>query len=113
MGKHRKSTNLTNLDFRDTAILNNSTFLDYMNRLENICLSMFEWVNLPSSMDSRALEKSLFEFGTASILYDKQYGYINTKCATAGKLNIYGLPSRLNCYSYEYSTYRQLYTRIY
>lgn len=110
MRKRRKSTNINNLDFIDTAVLNNTTYLDYMNRLEKICLSMFEWVNLPTSMDSIALEKSLFEFGTACLLYDNQYGFINTKCSIAGKLNIYGLPSRLQCYSYEYSTYRQLYT---
>lgn len=82
MGR-KKSTNLNNVNFIASAILNDATFLDYMHRLEKVCLSIFEWVNLPSSMDSRFLELSLFEFGTASLLYDKKYGFINTKCSTA------------------------------
>lgn len=108
----RKSTNLNNLEFINNAILNDDTFLDYMYRLEKICLSMFEWVNLPSSMDARALEKSLFEFGTASLLYDEDYGFINTNCASAGTVNIYGLPSKFNCYSFDYSKLCRLYSGL-
>ena len=48
----------------------------------------------------------------ASLLRDSKYGFINTKCCSAGDLNIYGLPTRLNCYSFEYNTYRKLYTGI-
>ena len=40
-------------------------------------------------MDSRFLEKTLFFEGQASLLYDENLGYINTKCVDGGYLNIY------------------------
>lgn len=101
-----------NYQFIDSAVLNDATYLDYLKRFEKIALSMFEWVNLPSSMNARWLERSLYLYGQASLLKDKKYGFINTNCASAGKINIYGLPSRLNCYSFEYQDERDLYTGL-
>lgn len=106
----RKSKMNQNYQYIDSAILNDSTYLDYLKRFEKIALSMFEWVNLPKSMNARWLERSLYLYGQASLLKDKKYGFINTNCASAGKINIYGLPSRLNCYSFEYQDERDLYT---
>ena len=57
-----------NKDFINSAILNADTFSDYLYRIQKICLSMFEWVNLPSSMDERWLEKCLFFQGSACLL---------------------------------------------
>lgn len=101
-----------NYQFIDSAILNDATYLDYLKRFEKIALSMFEWVNLPSSMNSRWLERSLYLYGQASLLKDKKLGFINTNCASAGKINIYGLPSRLNCYSFEFQEERTLYSGL-
>ena len=98
------------VQFFDSLYLNDSTYIDYLERMKKICLSMFEWVNLPSSMDSRFLEQTLFYEGKASLLYDDNYGYINTKCADGGALNIYGLPTNLHCYSYTYSTDKLVYS---
>lgn len=102
--------NKNNTAFIDSAYLNDSTYIDYLRRMEKICLSMFEWVNLPSSMNQRFLEKTLFYEGRASLLKDDKYGYINTKCADSGYLNIYDLPTRLHCYSHQYSSDRLVYT---
>ena len=67
-------------------IINDATFNNYLHRFEKICRSIFEWVNLPSSMDARWLEKTLYEQGRATILYDELYGgYINTQCSTSRK----------------------------
>ena len=98
------------IQFFDSAYLNDTTFLDYQRRMMKICLSMFEWVNLPSSMDSRFLEQTLFFEGRASLLYDNDYGYINTKCADNGYLSIYDLPTKLHCYSHQYSSDRLVYS---
>ena len=73
---------------------------------------MFEWVNLPESMNARYLEFCLYYEGQAGLLYDEEYGFINTKVASNGYLNIYGLPSQLNCYSYQYQKSRNLYTGL-
>lgn len=82
------------------AQVNAATLQDYFYRLRKICLSMFEWRNLPDSMDARFLEMTLFNWGQAAMLYSDNYGFINTKAANAGKINIYGLPTQINCFSY-------------
>ena len=99
-------------EFIDTAWVNDATYWDYLERLKKIATSMFEWVNLPDSMDARFLEKCLYYHGTAALLYDDILGYINTNCATSGQINIYGLPTALNCYSYGYQETRTLYTGL-
>ena len=103
----RKSRN--NYKFTDSLELNDATYLDYLNRFRRIALSMFEWVNLPKSMNSRYLELSLYYNGKAALLKTKKYGFINTKCAGTGYVNIYGLPTKLNCYSYNFNEQRELY----
>lgn len=106
----KKSNMRNNYQFVESAYLNNATFNDYLDRFKKVALSVFEWVNLPSSMNSIWLEKCLYYDGQATLLKDKNYGFINTKCCTNGNLNIYGLPTSLNCYSFEYQTSRKLYT---
>lgn len=108
----KKQTYRNNNEFIDSAILNNQTFIDYMERLKRIALSMFEWVNLPSSMNSRWLERTLFYKGRAALLKDEKYGFINTGCSDGGQVNIYGLPTALNCYSFSYQSKRNLYTGL-
>jgi hypothetical protein len=73
---------------------------------------MFEWVNLPKSMNARYLELCLYYNGKCALLKDKKYGFINTKCAGTGYVNIYGLPTKLNCYSYDFNSMRTLYTGL-
>ena len=113
MSKNKFSKNFykNNYEFIDSATLNNESFQDYLYRLRKLALSRFKWT-LPKSMNEIWLEKSLYEFGMASFLKDKNYGLINTKCCSSGDLNIYGLPTRLNCYSFEYQSIRKLYTGL-
>ena len=95
--------------FRDAILMNDQTYIDYLGRMKKICLSIFEWQNLPASMNARFLEMCLFYNGQAALLYDDDYGYINTMCADGGYINIYGLPTELNCYSYRFNQRRSLY----
>lgn len=110
MGKRAKYRQ--NYKFIDSALVNDLTFTDYLNRFKKVALSVFEWVNLPKSMNAQWLEKCLYYNGMATLLKDKNYGFINTNCCSNGKLNIYGLPTNLNCYSFEYQTNRKLYTGL-
>lgn len=98
-----------NNEFKDTMWLNSATYKDYLDRLKKIAVSMFEWVNLPKSMNSRYLELCLYYLGTAALLYDEEYGFINTKAVSNGYINIYGLPTKLNCFSYSYNQVRETY----
>lgn len=110
MGKFKNNKN--NSKFLDSALVNDATYFDYLNRLKKVALSIFEWVNLPKSMNSRYLELCLYYKGQASLLYDKDYGFINTQCSSGGNLNIYGLPTVLNCYSYDYNSMRTNYVGL-
>lgn len=111
MGRKRQNYR-NNYKFIDSAILNDMTFQDYLDRFTKVALSIFEWVNLPTSMNAMYLEKCLFFYGQATMLKDKDFGFINTKCCSNGKINLYGYPTSLHCYSYEYQTNRRLYTGI-
>ena len=93
-----KRTN-PNKDLIETEVLNNSTFIDFLQRLRQVAISQFEWVNLPSSMNAEYLEQCLYDFGKSAFLYTEDYGFINSKCSDNGNLNIYHLPSKLNCYA--------------
>ena len=101
-----------NYKFIDSLLMNDLTFYDHLDRFRKVALSVFEWVNLPKTMNAMWLEKCLFYEGQATLLKDKNYGFINTKCCSDGDINIYGLPSSLHCYSFQYDTSRKLYTGL-
>ena len=101
-----------NYKFIDSALMNDETLFDYLDRFKKVALSIFEWVNLPSSMDARWLEECLYYTGQAALLKDKDYGFINTKSCSNGTLNIYGLPTSLHCFSFQYDKIRKLYTGL-
>ena len=101
-----------NYRFKDNLIVNDMTYIDYLERFKKIALSIFEWVNLPKSMNAQYLELCLYYNGMATFLKDKKYGFINTNCCSNGYVNIYGLPSSLNCFSYDYQADRLLYTGL-
>lgn len=101
--KHNKNTAL---------LLNNETFNDYLERLMRIATSIFEWVNIPDSMDGDYLEEVLYYYGMAAIVNDPTYGLINTKVSSAGYVNIYGLPTSVICYSFEYNKQLKVWTGL-
>lgn len=105
-----KRKNNSNYKFTDSLIVNDATYIDYLNRFKKIALSIFEWVNLPKGMNSRWLERCLYYNGKACLLKDKKYGFINTNVSSGGRINMYGLPSDLHCYSFNYQAERKLFT---
>lgn len=108
MGRKRNQ----NYQFTDSLIINDATYIDYLNRFKRVALSIFEWVNLPASMNAEWLELCLYYNGQCALLKDKNYGFINTNCCSNGNINIYGLPTSLNCYSFDYQSSRKLYTGL-
>lgn len=109
MGKKIKANSR---EFFESLYSNQATYADYMNRLKKVATSIFEWVNLPESMNQRYLEETLFYYGMATLLKDENYGFINTRCASNGLINIYGLPTSFNCFSYDFSVSKKLYTGL-
>ena len=82
----------------ESAYLNNRTYLQYYNRLTELAISMFEWKNLPPSVDVRFLELTLFSEGKALFFEDKllaengERGLFALQCSAIGQLDIYRIP---------------------
>ena len=111
MGKS-KNVRPDNLKFNDSALSNDETYFDYLRRMKMVAISIFEW-KLPKGMDARYLEKCLYYKGMASLFETPEFGFINTQCYTNGYLNIYGLPSALNCNTFNgLHWYKKLFTRL-
>ena len=78
--------------FFESAYMNNRTFQQYYNRLTELSISMFEWKNLPDTIDVRYLELALFGRGQAVFFKDNVIGYLALPFSSISKYNIYGIP---------------------
>lgn len=94
MGKKKKT------NFGESAILNNSTYIQYYNRLSELSMSMFEWTNLPDTIDPRFLELTLFKDGKAVFFKDDGgLGYLALQVAINGNFNVYRIPLDRRAYA--------------
>lgn len=93
--------------FDESAILNNLTYLQYINRLTELAICMFEWKNLPASVDQRYLELHLFETGCMIYFDDDVLGNLCLDCIVNGRLGVYGDPILRRAYS-GYNNYQKL-----
>ena len=83
----------------DAKKLNNDTFLDYFYRLEEIAINMFEWSNLPPTVDERFLELALCENGYAVYFNDEVIGDLALTCMIGGELDVYRIPTYRRAYA--------------
>lgn len=103
MGRKRGITDM----YGDSATLNNLTYIQYLNRLTELAISMFEWKNLPPSVDARYLELHLFETGCMVYFDDDVLGNLCLDCIASGRLGVYGDPVLRRAYS-GYNNYQKL-----
>lgn len=94
MGGRKKNGN-----FWDSAKLNNATYRYYYDKLCELAISMFEWKNLPDTIDPRYLELCLFCEGKALYFRDDVIGDLALRCTLAGPFDIYDVPTRRRAYS--------------
>lgn len=85
--------------FGESAYMNNRTYIQYYNRLTELALSMFEWQNLPKTVDQRFLEMCLFSDGMCVFFEDEVLGYLGLRCMIGGKLNVYQIPTDRRAYA--------------
>ena len=95
--------------FDESLILNNLTYRQYLNRLTELAISMFEWKNLPDTVDARYLELHLFETGCMVYFKDDVIGDLCLDCIVNGRLDVYGNPLLRRAYS-GYNNYQKLLT---
>lgn len=75
-----------------SAARNNQAFIHYLNRLKELAVSMFEWKNVPETVDIRYLELTLMQDGMAIFFNDKELGYLGLQVMIGGNLNVYRIP---------------------
>ena len=76
----------------EAFLQNQRTYLQYVNRLTELSISMYEWKNLPDTIDARFLELALFNDGKAVFFKDEVMGYLGLQVMTGGALDVYRLP---------------------
>lgn len=87
MGKKRKKT-----DFDVSLIKNQSVWQHYVDRLTELSISMFEWRNVPDTIDTRYLELVLFGRGSILFFEDEILGHLCLPYTSQGRLDVYKNP---------------------
>lgn len=103
MGSRKREKTL----FGESATVNNLTYMQYLNRLTELSVSMFEWKNLPPTVDARYLELHLFETGCMVYFNDDVIGNLCLDCLPSGRLDVYGNPVLRRAYS-GYNNYQKM-----
>lgn len=86
MGRSRKKAQA------EAFLQNQRTYLQYVNRLTELSISMFDWKNLPDTIDARFLELALFNDGMAVFFKDEVMGYLALQVMIGGALDVYKIP---------------------
>lgn len=86
-------------DTWESSYMNNRTYLQYYNRLTELAISMFEWKNLPPSIDPRFLELTLYSDGMAIFFKDEVLGELTLQTRIGGNLDVYRIPKIRTAYA--------------
>ena len=87
-------------NFSESLNKNMQSYWEYLDRLTELAISMFEWKNLPEQIDERFLELTLFTDGQAVFFRDEELGeYLALQVATNGGFNVYRIPLRRRAYA--------------
>lgn len=86
-------------EFWESGAMNNVTFMHYYNRLTELAISMFEWKNLPPTVDPRFLETVLFSNGVAVFFKDDVIGELALRVTMGGNFDVYNIPKQRRAYA--------------
>lgn len=95
MGRKKSS------EFWESAKDNRTIYNEYVDRLTELAISMFNWKNLPETCDERYLELCLFRDGCAIFFKDEDIDeYLSLKMLMNGGFNVYGIPANRRGFGY-------------
>jgi hypothetical protein len=94
-------------NFEECTVTNTLTYMQYLRRLMELSMSMFEWKNLPSTVDPRYIELRLFETGSVVFFKDDVLGELCLDCIQQGNFDVYGNPITRRAYSC-YNNYQKV-----
>lgn len=94
MGKRDKK-------FMSSAAMNKALYYMYLDNLTELSISMFDWQNLPESIDARFLELTLFTDGQAVFFKDDGMGeFLGLQVTTgSGGFTVYRVPKGRRAYA--------------
>lgn len=93
--------------FDESLVENNNSFINYISRLTELGISMFEWKNLPETVDPRYIELNLFKKGSMIFFNDDVIGDLCLPCLSHGNFDVYGEPILRTAYS-DYNQFNTL-----
>ena len=92
--KRRRKT-----EFGESAIKNRVAYDQYLERLSELSIAMFDWQNLPDTVDARYMELALFTDGMCVFFKDEVVGFLCLKVMPTAPLNVYEIPVGRRAYS--------------
>ena len=101
MGKLRKKWKHRILDYFFTTICNANYAIDVnYDKLKEITVTLYKWLNLPPEIDERFLELTLFDQGHALFFPDEVLNeYLVTRSNNIGRWNIYDVPYKRHAFA--------------
>lgn len=90
----------------------NRWYNHYYQYLCSLAYQLFEWKNLPDSVDPRYLEMSLHMFGFVGFYKDPKLGFIASQGAVSGTVNHYLLPTHFHAVSPTYQNTFKVFNHI-
>lgn len=89
-----------NKSFWRSADQNNRTYLMYFERLKELAINRFEWLNLPDSVDERFMELALFGKGAAVFFRDDVMDdFLCLRVMYGAPLDVYNIPTQRTAYA--------------
>lgn len=83
----------------ESALKNDRQYLFYYRKLSELAMTMFEWKNLPETIDPRFMELTLFGKGQAIFFKDEVLGYLCLPVMGMGRWSIYNVPTQRRAYA--------------
>ena len=94
-------------EFDESAMLNNRTYWQYVERLTELAISRFIWHGLPNTVDERYMELHLFRDGQMVWFEDEAIGELCLNLISSGRFDVYGYPVIRRAYSF-YNNYQKM-----
>lgn len=90
----------------ESLTANGDSYMKYVNILMNMGVSLFDWQNLPETIDPRYLEVTEFLNGSSVFFADEVMGFLSLNCIPRSRFNVYGEPIERRAYS-RYNNYNK------
>lgn len=85
--------------FSDSLLTDLNLDNQYALQLSELALAMFEWKNLPPTIDPLFLERTLYSNGSIVFFKDDVLDYLALPCTLNGNWNVYNIPVRRRAYA--------------